>query len=64
MTLAAATAADPTSVEEAASAELAAIEEPDRTWRADAAARARAILDERAQLWGAAPPRVVGGMTG
>jgi hypothetical protein len=64
MTLAAATAADPASVEEAASVELAALEEPDRTWRADAAARARAILDERAQMWGAAPPRVVGGMTG
>ncbi len=64
MTLAATAQVDPASVEEAAAAELQAIEEPDRAWRREAAERARAILDERAQLWGASPPKVIGGAVG
>jgi hypothetical protein len=64
MTLAATANVDPASVEEAATAELQAIEEPDKAWRREAAERARAILDERAQLWGASPPKVIGGAVG
>jgi hypothetical protein len=64
MTLAATANADPDSVEEAAVAELTAIEGPDKAWRREAAERARAILDERAQLWGASPPKVIGGAVG
>jgi len=64
MTLAATANVDPVSVEEAATAELLAMEGPDTAWRREAAERARAILDERAQLWGANPPRVIGGAVG
>jgi hypothetical protein len=64
ITLAATANVDPTSVEEAATAELHAIEEPDKAWRRETAERARAILDERAQLWGASSLRVIGGAVG
>ena len=47
-----------------ADAELEVIAASDDAWRADAAERARAILDERRQLWGAELPAVVGGKAG
>jgi hypothetical protein len=55
---------DPATVEAAASAELAVMSEADIEWRADAGRRARAILDERGQTWGAMPPRTVAGRVG
>ncbi len=55
---------DPSTVEAAAAAELGVMNEPDTEWRAQAAERARAILGDRAQLWGAAPPRALVGRVG
>jgi hypothetical protein len=55
---------DPDLVEQAADAELEVIAASDDAWRADAAERARAILDERSQLWGAELPAIVGGKAG
>jgi hypothetical protein len=50
---------DAARVEAAAQAELEVLGPEDRAWRTEAAARARAQLDEAQQLWGAAPPAVV-----
>ena len=55
---------DPDLVEQAAAAELEVIAASDDAWRADAAERARAILDERSQLWGADLPVLVRGAVG
>lgn len=48
-------------VEQAVNAELEVLTPKDNTWREDAAARARQILDEKQQLWGAPVPQVIGG---
>lgn len=50
---------DPAVVQKAARAELDALAPEDVRWREEAAARAREILDDEAQLWGAQPPRLV-----
>jgi len=55
---------DPDQVEQAAAAELEVIAASDDAWRADAAERARAILDDRSQLWGADLPVLVRGAVG
>lgn len=46
-------------IEEATRAEIAVIEERDREWRGEAAARARKQLSEEEQLWGAEPPTIL-----
>lgn len=63
-TLAVADRGDPDLVEQAAAAELEVIAASDDAWRADAAERARAILDDRSQLWGANLPVLVRGAVG
>jgi hypothetical protein len=63
-TVAAANPSDPASVEDAATAELASMQDADREWRTDAGERARAVLDERGQLWGAELPAIIGRSAG
>jgi hypothetical protein len=52
---------DPTKIEEAAQAELSVFGKQDAEWRQQAAIRARQILDENQQLWGAQPLHAVAG---
>jgi hypothetical protein len=54
----------PASVEDSATAELDAVGDGDREWRREAAQRAKAVLGERALLWGAEPPAVLAGSVG
>jgi hypothetical protein len=63
-TIAGAAGMEPPRVEAAAAAELAVMGEPDTEWRAEAAQRAQAVLDERGLVWGATPPRVLAGRAG
>lgn len=55
---------DPRNIEQAAQSELTAIGQRDNEWRQDAARRARQLLSEDDQLWGAEPPRLVGVASG
>jgi hypothetical protein len=50
---------DPLKIRDAAEAELSALGPKDKEWRADAADRARQILDEDQQVWGAPPLHTV-----
>ena len=52
---------DSTKIEEAAQAELNVFGKQDAEWRQQAAIRARQILDENQQLWGAQPLHAVAG---
>jgi hypothetical protein len=51
----------PSQVEQAVNAELEGLGPKDTAWREDAAARARQILDEKQQLWGAPMPEIIDG---